>query len=366
MAQQTILYDEHVRLGGKIVDFHGWLLPVQYEGILAEHAHCRQAVSLFDTSHMGQFLVTGPDAAQELSKVLTQDAVNQPVGRCQYGFLLNASGGILDDTILIRLSGDEFLLVVNAGPMETDFRWVSLQLAGRVEPRNLMGQWSKLDVQGPGSFDVLRPMVDEVDLRQLRYFHAARARCAGRACILSRTGYTGELGYEVFADNAAIMEIFGRLIRNPAVKPAGLGARDLLRLEMCYPLYGQDISDETSPVEADLANFIKPGHDFLGVGAVRGQLRDGVARKLVAFRGDGRRRTSTGQDILQGDEVVGKVTSGAFSPSLGCSIGMGYVKSSLAASGMALTVRTDRADLPIVTADKPLYTKGTCRARELT
>lgn len=361
MAQQTVLYDEHLRLGGKIVDFHGWMLPVQYEGILSEHAHCRQAVSLFDTSHMGQFIITGQGAAAGLAGVLTQDAVNQPIGRSVYGFLLNDAGGIIDDTILTRLAADEFLLVVNAGPMAGDFQWVSQHLPKSVGCRNMFGQWSKLDIQGPGSFDVLRPLVAELDLRQLRYFHAGRAQCAGLPCILGRTGYTGELGYEVFAPNTTIVEIFRTLIANPAVKPAGLGARDLLRLEMCYPLYGEDIDDKTSPVEADLGGFIKSSHDFPGAETIRQQMQAGTARKLVAFSSDSRRRMSHGQPIFHGDTAVGTVTSGAFSPSIGCSIGMGYVETSLATAGTGLVVRTERADLPIVLADKPLYKKGTCR-----
>jgi aminomethyltransferase len=198
-------------------------------------------------------------------------------------------------------------------------------------------------------------------LPTLKYFHATRAQCCGRPVVLGRTGYTGELGYEIFGDNAAIREIFAALLANPLVKPAGLGARDILRLEMCYPLYGEDISDSTNPLEADLGQFAKPTHDFVGRQAIEDMARRGPSRKLVAFASDSRRRANAGQEIVAAGGVVGTVTSGAFSPSLGRSIGMGYVASDFAAVGTSLTVRTERAELPVTVAAKPLYTKGTCR-----
>lgn len=416
MPQSTVLHDHHVRLGARIVDFHGWLLPVQYAGVLAEHKACREAAAIFDTGHMGQFHFAGPAAAEALGHVLTQDAAGLEVGRCQYGFLLNAQGGIIDDTILMRLGEEEFLLVVNAGTMPNDWQWITSHLpagavadeqdtpiivptgggefavvvrahtadgasearAAGVPPasvressarqipdcgilaRNLSSCWSKLDLQGPRSVEVLAPMVD-FDLKTLRYFRGTKGACAGRPCIISRTGYTGELGYEIFAPRDSIVAIFEALIANPIVKPAGLGARDSLRLEMCYPLYGEDINDQTDPLEADLGHFVNLGRDFVGKEPLAQEAQAGPPRKLVAFRSAGRKRAAHGNAILAGGKEVGQVTSGGFAPSLNVSIGMGYVAADCAAAGTGLTIQTDRGELEVEICDKPLYKGGTCR-----
>jgi aminomethyltransferase len=374
MPDKTALYDRHVALGARIIDFHGWLLPVQYEGILAEHRRCRTAAAVFDTGHMGQFAVTGPEAAARLAGVLTQDTAGLPVGRCRYGFMLNEDGGIIDDTVVMRLAPDELLLVVNAGPLKGDFQWLSLKLAGQSGHRDCYGiegkvlvedlsrRRSKLDLQGPASLEVLQPLVD-ADLKALGYFHAARAACCGRPIVLSRTGYTGELGYELFVEQADAGTIFEALLANPLVGPAGLGARDLLRLEMCYPLHGQDISPGTNPLEADLGQFVDPRREFIGSGAVARVAASGASRRLVGFRGESRRRAETRQAIRLAGRGVGAVTSGGFSPSLRCSIGLGYVAAEHSAVGTKLTVAGDRGEIPVEIAAKPLYKNGTCRKK---
>lgn len=345
-----------------MLDFHGWMLPMQYEGILAEHAHCRRAACVFDTCHMGRFHISGPDAAAALAAVCTQDAAALPVGRCRYGFLLNDRGGILDDTILIRLGRQEFLLVVNAAPARSDLQWLQSHLTGDVRLVNRTASWGKLDLQGPASFAVLKGLV-EGDLAGLTYFSAAAMPCCGVERIVSRTGYTGELGYEIMLPTEAVGELFERIVSHEAVKPAGLGARDLLRLEMCYPLYGQDMCEDANPLEADMGRFVDLGRDFIGAEALRAAA--GVERKLVAFRTESRRKAASGQEITVNDSPVGAVTSAAFSPSLGVSIGMGYVRADLAAPGAELTIRHPRGPLPAAVAARPLYKKGTCRTRNL-
>jgi len=344
-----------------MVDFHGWTLPVQYEGILAEHRHCRQAACVFDTSHMGQLLIR-PAAAEALARVTTQDAAALEVGRARYGFLLNDGGGILDDTILMRLDEREFLLVVNAGRTGDDLAWVRSHLEGGAEIENLSATgWAKLDLQGPLAAEVLAPLTD-ADLRTLGYFRATRAGVCGCECILSRTGYTGELGYELFAPAEAIVQVFDALRADARVRPAGLGARDSLRLEMGYPLYGQDITAETNPVQAELGAFAGE-HEHIGAAAVRAAAAQGPVMKLVALAAGSRRRGEHGDGIFRGDEPVGHVTSAAFSPSLETSIGLGYVRSDLAEPNTELTVRTARAELPVTVRPKPLYAKGTCRIK---
>jgi aminomethyltransferase len=362
VAKRTLLYDLHLKSGGRIVDFHGWLLPVQYEGILAEATHTRAAASLFDTCHMGQFLLYGPTAAADLASMLTHDARTLPIGKCRYGLILNLHGGILDDCIVLRLGQREFLLVVNAGTSDSDYDWLSSHLSGTTTIVNQSQSWGKIDLQGPLAFELLNKRVDE-DLSALKYFNGSWARCCGRDCIISRTGYTGELGYEIFAPGWDVVAIAESLLSEEAVKWAGLGARDLLRLEMCYPLYGQDMDRETNPIEADAGYFVKLDHEFTGWASVKKAMEQGPRRKLVAFKADTRRRANTGDAIYDGQQEVGQVTSGAFSPHLGASIGMGYVATELAEPGRELIVRTARAEIPITLAAKPLYSEGTCRRK---
>lgn len=361
---RTFLYERHKQLDARLVDFHGWELPVQYSGIIAEHTQCREQVALFDTCHMGQFLLTGPDAGRDLAGVLTHDASALDVGRCKYGLLLNEDGGILDDTIVARLGDQEYLLVVNAVPADSDFEWIGSHLSTGTALTKQSTTWGKLDVQGPKSFDVLAGMVD-FDLAALTYFHARRGRCNDGDAIISRTGYTGELGYEIFMPGDKLVDLFDRLLAIDGVAPAGLGARDLLRLEMCYPLYGEDISTETNPIEADMERFVSTDHEYVGVDAVRTALTDGVDRKLVAFLCDTRRRPGHGAEIRHDGDGVGEVTSGAFSPSLNVAVGMGYVLAEHAEPGTELVIATARAELPATVQQKPLYGNGTCRTRRL-
>ncbi len=364
-SRKTFLYDQHVRLGGRIVDFMGWLLPVQYAGgILAEHEQCRRSACLFDTGHMGQILVTGEHAADDLSRILTQNPHALPVGRARYGLLLNPDGGIRDDTILMRLGQYEFLLVVNAAPLIDDLMWLLKNASSDTRLQDQTQTWGKLDLQGPESFAVLDEMVD-IDLASLGYFQATHAQIRNLRCILSRTGYTGELGYEIFIPAQNLSEVFEAFLADDRVAPAGLGARDLLRLEMCYPLYGQDMTAATNPIQAGLGAFIKFDHDFIGAQAIRPVAENGPDRVLVAFATESRRKPRHDATILHQARKVGVVTSGAWSPCLGRSIGMGYVPPDLAEAGTELTIQVGQAELPATVADKPLYTEGTCRKKKL-
>jgi aminomethyltransferase len=361
MAKQTALHDRHVALGGRMVDFGGWRLPVQFEGVLAEHRQCRTSAVVFDTSHMGQFVLRGPDAAERLGRVCTQDAEALPVGRCRYGFLLNEDAGVLDDTILMRLGEEELLLVVNAATAEADRRWLEARLGGDVElvDRSAAG-WGKVDLQGPASARVLAGQV-EIDLAAMAYFSVVGGRCCGRECVVSRTGYTGELGYEIMAAAGDLGAIFDELLSNPAVKPAGLGARDSLRLEMGYPLYGHELSVEHNPIEAGLSAFAAGGRDFIGSARLRELEQAGPTRRLAAYRARSRRRTNSGNEIRCDGRAVGAVTSGAFAPSLDVSIGMGYVELDFAEAGRELVVDTGRCELAVTVSERPLYRDGTCR-----
>lgn len=355
--RKTCLYDNHVSLSARIVDFAGYLLPVQYESIIAEHLHTRNCVSLFDTCHMGQVLITGRGAAEKLSRALTQDSAALPIGKAKYGFLLNENGGVIDDTIIMRLGEDEFFLVVNAATKENDIAVLSPRLAGLHITHQT--DWAKLDIQGPRSAEALKKFV-ECDLTSLKYFSVTRTKFNGADCILSRTGYTGELGYELFMPQKFMPGVFDMLLENPLVKPAGLGARDSLRLEMAYPLYGHELSETLNPKDADMEFFYDPQGNFVGADALR---KYAPAQKLVTLVGESRRQFHPGDEITCGGKTAGRVTSGAFSPSLNVAIGMGYVDINASQTGAELVVKTQRAELPVKVAEKPIYTKGTCRIK---
>ncbi len=345
-----------------MVDFAGWQLPVQYEGILAEHKHCRNACSVFDTSHMGQFLITGPDAAQQLSAAISQDAVALRVGRGKYGFILNDDGGVIDDTILFRLAESEFLLVVNAGTTPADLAALENRLGGQTVLQHL-ARWGKLDVQGPKAYDVLAPHVDG-DLAALPYFGVGRLNVCGNEAILARSGYTGELGYEIFMPGKHLPDLADTLVDGEIVKPAGLGARDSLRLEMGYPLYGHELSTDITPIEAGMAGFLNLDRHFHGVELLRKQKDAPPSRTLVALLTEQRRRFDADDKILDADgNTVGAITSGAFAPSLGAAAGLGYVDASRAQTGTALVIATARAEIPATVTDRPLYKNGTCRKK---
>lgn len=349
-----------------MVEFSGWELPVQFEGVLAEHRHCRSATAVFDTAHMGVFRFSGPEATAALSWLLTQNAAELAVGRCRYGFLLNPEGGVLDDCILERLDEANYLLVVNAGTRERDAEWIQSHLRGDCRFRDLTSEgWAKIDVQGPRAFETLRPHLGD-RLAGLGYFGVAAMPMGGAEGAVSRTGYTGELGYELMGPADVLRGLLPSLLEAPEVRPAGLGARDSLRLEMGYPLYGHELAEDINPVEADAGAFVRFDHAFMGAEAVRAAAEHGPERRLVAFRTETRRRSEPGDALLDGEGEgagEGHVTSGAFCPSLGVSAGLGFVPAAMARPGRALVVRTARTEIPAVVADRPLYRGGTCRTK---
>ncbi|MBN1942583.1 MAG: glycine cleavage system aminomethyltransferase GcvT [Phycisphaerae bacterium] len=357
----TPLQEKHVAAGGRMVDFAGWLLPIQYESMLGEHRHCREATSLFDTSHMGQFLIAGPTAAEELSRALTQNAEILPVGRGKYGFLLNDAGGVIDDTILFRLGRDEFLFVVNAGPADGDADVMRQRLSKA--KLTIQGGWGKLDVQGPTSRAALAPLV-EADLGALPYFGCCRTRIHGRRGIVARSGYTGELGYEVFLPAEDLPALWDELVKNPDVKPAGLGARDSLRLEMAYPLYGHELSLQINPIEADLGRYVDPFGPYVGAEALRKVAQACLTRKLAALKSSQRRPFRTHDKIVAEGKEIGEISSGAFSPSLEAAVGMGFLPAGFADISTELIVKTARAEIPVTVVEKPFYKNGTCRKKQ--
>jgi len=362
LCQSTPLRGQHVELGAKMVPFAGWEMPVQYpQGILAEHRHTREKASLFDTCHMGQFMVTGGHAATDLGRLVSSGVEQLEVGACKYGLLLDDHGGIIDDTIVARLAQDRFLVVVNAGTREGDAEWIGEHLSAGTRFEDRSAAMGKLDLQGPRSMQAMQP-VCAYDLRGLRYFRFVQTEVCGCEAVVSRTGYTGELGYEIYVPAECVAKVWAALLELPDVEPAGLGARDTLRLEVGYRLYGQDMDRQRTPLEADLMGSVELGKEFVGRESLQRQMEGGAKEKLVGFAMAGRRAGRHGFAILADGEEVGKVTSGSFAPSLGVAVGMGYVRANRPwREGDGLAIAVGSQTLPAKVTCLPFYGQGTAR-----
>jgi aminomethyltransferase len=341
-----------------MVPFGGWNMPIQYSnGILAEHHHTRQEASLFDCGHMGEFRVRGPQAGIELDGLLPRKVSSQPVGSCRYNLLLNERGTICDDIIVYRLAENEFYIVVNAGTQDADAARIAAGLGPDTEFINESAETAKIDIQGPKSAAVLGDLGVDVSGRP-RYFRCCELRIGEIDCLLSRTGYTGELGFELYVASELGPALWEMLIAHPSVEAAGLGARDTLRLELGYPLYGHELDEETTPAEAGFAKIAKLGHAHVG--------RDALAaaepsKSLVAIAFEGRRAVRDGARVLIGDEEVGLVTSGSFSPTLGHAIALAYLRPDLVEMGREVAGDVGRKTIPGRIVPLPFYTEGSAR-----
>ncbi|MDD2318556.1 MAG: glycine cleavage system aminomethyltransferase GcvT [Geobacteraceae bacterium] len=356
----TPLMAEHTGFDARLAPFGGWLMPIQYDGILAEHRWCRESAALFDTCHMGQFLLQGEIAAAGIERLFSFRLDTIAVGRCRYGFLLNEQGGIVDDLTVYRLAADQLMVVVNAGPEEKDFAAIQAGLQGAAHGEDRTGRSAKLDLQGPLARDVLVQLFG-AEIATIPFFGFRRLSLLGTDALVSRTGYTGELGFEIYCDNGVVVPLWRQLLEDGRVRPAGLGARDLLRLEMGYSLYGSDLDETTTPLEAGLERFVDFSRDFVGREALLRQQAAGLQRVRVAFRVDSRRTPRHGYGIFLRCEQVGMVTSGAFSPMLGCGIGMGYVTPAAAAIGTSLQVGQEGISLDATVVELPFYREGSLR-----
>ena len=357
--KSTPLLAEHKRLKALIAPFGGWNMPIQYESIIAEHRWCREKAALFDICHMGEFLFKGDLAASGLDDVFTFSVKRIPVGRSRYGFLLNERGGIIDDLIVFRLAEEEAMVVTNAATIQKDFAAISARLVGG-EFKDISAATGKLDIQGPLSRDMLVGMFGP-EISGIPYFRSIRMNILGSDAIVSRTGYTGELGYEIFIPAVKAVELWRLLSSDERVRPAGLGARDLLRLEMGYSLYGSDIDEETTPLEAGIEQFVDFDRDFVGRDALLSQKNEGLKRLRVAFRVGSRRSPRHHYGIFSDGSRVGHVTSGAFSPMLGCGIGIGLITPESAKIGAPISISHENVTMDAVVCDLPFYKEGSLR-----
>lgn len=360
--KQTPLHDAHVALGARMGPFGGWDMPIQYAGILAEHAHTRARTSVFDICHMGEFELRGPTAEADLERLLTQRVSTIGPGQCRYGYLLRDDGGVLDDLTCYRRGKDWFWLVVNAGTCEQDAAWIRPRLSPKTVFADLSPAIAKLDVQGPASRGDMEKALG-AELPDLKYFWSAEVTLAGTPCLLSRTGYTGEWGYELYLPWNEAPRFWNLLLANPDIKPAGLGARDTLRLEVGYPLYGHELSLDRTPVAASHGQFIDITKDFVGQAAVVGDLERGVPRHLVGLRLDTKRAARAGDKVLAAGQEAGTVTSGSVAPSLGFAVAMAYVDCALARPGQALEIEVHGKPLPAVVVELPFFRGGTARRK---
>jgi aminomethyltransferase len=340
---RTPLFERHVALGARLVPFAGWEMPVQYEGVIREHKAVRTDCGVFDVSHMGELEIEGPRAQLLLQSALSNDIERLGDGQAQYTLLTNESGGIIDDLIVYRLDPFRYLLIVNAANREADFEWLKeLEIPGS-DVRDISDQYALLAVQGPRT-------LERLELDDAAAFTFAEGEIDGIACMINRTGYTGEQGVELMVPAEDAPELWDRVVERGA-KPAGLGARDTLRLEVCYPLHGNDIGPDTDAISAGLGWVCALDTDFSGVELLRRIKRDGPPRRLVAFVMEERAIPRHGMVIEGG----GEVTSGSHSPMLDVGIGLGYVPAALAAPGTELTIDVRGKPRRARVVEKPIY-----------
>ncbi len=362
-AIKTPFYDYHVAANAKIVEFAGYLMPIQYpKGMTAEHLAVRNNVGLFDLSHMGEFEVSGPDALDFLQKVTTNNVAALSPGEIQYTCMTYPEGGIVDDLLLYRLE-DRYFLVVNAANIDKDFDWLSSHREGDVTLTNRSAELGLLAIQGPNAQKVMAELTD-YDLDAMKYYTWAVAPVGGVEIMFSRTGYTGEDGFELYIPNAhcpALWEAVTAAGKKHGMELIGLGARDTLRLEMKMALYGNDIDQTTSPIEAGLSWIVYFDKEFIGKPVLLQQKQQKPRRRLVCLELEGKVIPRHGYEIYDGDEAVGHVTSGAFSPSLQKPIALGYVPTPRSKSGNTVEISVRGKRYPATVVKPPFYKHGTHR-----
>lgn len=353
---KTPLHAWHVAHNAKMAPFAGWDMPIQYAGIIAEHMQTREKAALFDICHMGEFILKGSGAKAALARAVTHNLDTLKVGRCRYGFLLNEAGGIMDDLIVYALDADHYMIVVNAACRADDYAAIASRLPAGLSFEDVSDATGKIDLQGPTSLDALERILPG-PWRQMPYFGLVRAEFDGSPLLVSRTGYTGEFGFELYMPSNKAPALWEACLADPDVAPAGLGARDTLRLEAGLPLYGQDLDTCHTPAEAGYDGMLTSTADYVGKANAR------TAReRLVGLAMEGR-RSARHNDIVKLDgKDVGIVTSASFAPSLGYAVAMAYIRAEYA-DAKTYTLCAAKTELPAKKTPIPFYTKGTARMK---
>lgn len=359
--KQVTLNHIHEALGAKMVPFAGFSMPVQYEGVNAEHEIVRNGVGVFDVSHMGIFKISGPNALALIQKVTSNDASTLVDGKAQYCYFPNATGGVIDDIITYRVNESEYLMVVNASNIEKDWNWVSTHNDVNATLENLSDGYSILAIQGPKAIEAMQSLT-AVNLADIKFYNFVIDTFAGvEDVVISATGYTGSGGFEVYVKNENVEQVWNKVFEVGAawgIKPIGLAARDTLRLEMGYCLYGNELNDEISPLEAGLGWVTKFTKDFINSENLKAEKEAGIKNRLVGFELVGKGIPRHDYEIVDAEgNVIGKVTSGTQSPTLGIGIGMGYVPVALAAEGSQIFIRIRKNDVEAKVVKTPFYKK---------
>lgn len=357
-ARRTPLYEAHLRHGGKLVDFAGWEMPVQFSGILNEHRAVREAAGLFDVSHMGEIVFEGPGALEACNELISNDLARIADGQALYAGLLDDEGRFVDDIIAYRFSPERILLCVNAANAEKDWEWIRQRVREGVTVRDESPEWGQIALQGPKAAAILQRLCDS-DLDAIRFFRFATVKVDGKEVIAARTGYTGEDGFELFCKAEETEALWEKLLETGAADgllPCGLGARDSLRTEAGLCLYGNDIDRTRTPLEAGLGWIVKLDKEhFIGKDALVRQKEEGVREKLVGFELEGRGIPRQGYPIVRDGATIGKVTSGTMSPTLGKAIGMAYVQSEFSEKDQSFEVEIRGRPVPARIVPTPFY-----------
>jgi len=341
--KKTPLYEKHVILNAKIIDFGGWSMPVQYTNVIDEHRTTRSAACLFDICHMGEIEVKGPQALDLLQLVLTRNLADQTIGQVKLSALLNEEGGIIDDLTVYKMDENSYMLVTNAAPKDRDWQWIKTIQQDKhfnCTLEDISDQTGKLDLQGPRAEEILQQLT-EANLKTLRFYHFCESPVAGFPAIISRSGYTGEDGLEIYAASNVIGEIWDKLMSAGAqsgLKPAGLGARDTLRLEAGMMLNGQDLNESVSPLEVPYGWIVDAHKEFIGKTALMARKNSGIGSKLVGIEMTGRGIARHGYKVFHGGKEIGIVTSGTFSPTLNKAIGLAFVDMAYSAPDTEIAV----------------------------
>lgn len=358
--KRTPLFDEYAKYGGKTIDFGGWELPVQFSSIKEEHEAVRHRAGLFDVSHMGEIIVEGTQALNYLQKLLSNDVSKIVVGQAQYNTMCYETGGVVDDLIVYNLSDTRYLLCVNAANIEKDFEWMQKQAEGEVTITNLSNEYAQIALQGPLSEEILQALTS-TDLSVIKYFRfVENVDVSGHKVLVSRTGYTGEDGFELYGSPEAIVALWNIILdagKDKGCVPVGLGARDTLRFEACLPLYGQELSKDISPLEAGIGFAVKLQKEveFIGQDALIAQKEVGLPRKLVGIEMIDKGIPRHGYKVLKDGQVIGEVTTGTQSPMTKRNIGLALIDSAFAEIGTELEVEIRNKQLKAVTVATPFY-----------
>ena len=355
--RRTPLFENYPRYGARVVDFHGWALPVQFSGIIEEHTATRTRAGLFDCSHMGEFIIRGVAGIAALDRMVIGDMVNLAPGRCRYSALLNDSGGIIDDCVALRLGLEELYLVTNAGPLAAVTAMLDTAVPG-IE--SVYDRTAKLDLQGPLSRQVLLDL-GLAGIAPLKYWSGTRCEWRGAEIVVARAGYTGELGYELYLPAGMAPEAWDAILAHGVAVPCGLGARDTLRTEMGYPLNGDDVDESRTPLEASMDRFIAWNTDFPGKARLLEMRERGGYPRLTPVVSSDRRAPRHGFEVRLNGAAVGAVTSGTFGPSVGRGVALAYLEPGAAVPGTRLTAGPK--DMEIIAAEAPVHKGGTCRVR---